>query len=75
MQVIDTEYTLLIDKEDKSLMWQGLKQLLLGDLGAYMISLTEINEFICNILSLWLWSNLKILFSTFNFEVAGVWPH
>ena len=75
MQVIDTEYTLLIDKEDKSLMWQVEKQLLLGDLRAHMISLTEINEFICNILSLWLWSNLKIPFSTFNFEVAGVWPH
>ena len=49
MQVIDTEYTLLIDKEDKSLMWQVLKQLVLR---AHMISLTEINEFICNILSL-----------------------
>ena len=59
MQVIDTEYTLLIDKEDKSLMWQVLKQLVLR---AHMISLTEINEIFCNILSLWLWSNLKILF-------------
>ena len=33
MQVIDTEYTLLINEDDNSLLWQVSKHLVLRDLG------------------------------------------
>ena len=37
MQVIDTEYTLLINERDNSLLWQVFKHLVLRDLRAHTI--------------------------------------